>query len=274
MENSNLSSTPVVAQFGRPPDLVVAVPAINGSMVSAPVVITQAGFLDDNMDTDAETVNGHTKDACGVGNQNSMEGIDRRQHQPSVDDRFGPWLQVVNRRRHPSMLRKVVNQDISVATEGSRFNVLNVDDGDNHQSQQQLNAGDCEVFVIDKPVVEVSNSMERDTSVVIAAKDKPAMKVSNSMERDTSVAIAAKDKSYGPICSTTAKGVRRSSTVVKNLPRKEGRAKKNIELDGERTVVADWALSLSRSLSKEGELVSKSIVVPAEKSVEASNGGV
>ncbi|KAK8574145.1 hypothetical protein V6N13_097136 [Hibiscus sabdariffa] len=258
MENSNLSSTPVVAQFGRPPDLVVAVPAINGSMVSAPVVITQAGFLDDNMDTDAETV-----DACGVGNQNSMEGIDRRQHQPSVDDRFGPWLQVVNRRRHPSMLRKVVNQDISVATEGSRFNVLNVDDGDNHQSQQQLNAGDCEVFVIDKPVVEVSNSMERDTSVVIAAKDKPAMKVSNSMERDTSVAIAAKDK-----------GVRRSSTVVKNLPRKEGRAKKNIELDGERTVVADWALSLSRSLSKEGELVSKSIVVPAEKSVEASNGGV
>ncbi|KAK8482554.1 hypothetical protein V6N11_028428 [Hibiscus sabdariffa] len=228
-----------------------------------------------------------------------MEGIDRRQHQPSVDDRFGPWLQVVNRRRHPSMLRKVVNQDISVATEGSRFNVLNVDDGDNHQSQdpdlvassphsisqrrnvvvvqQQLNAGDCEVFVIDKPVVEVSNSMERDTSVVIAAKDKPAMKVSNSMERDTSVAIAAKDKVVSVPSSLKPekhKGVRRSSTVVKNLPRKEGRAKKNIELDGERTVVADWALSLSRSLSKEGELVSKSIVVPAEKSVEASNGGV
>ncbi|KAK8691203.1 hypothetical protein V6N13_074721 [Hibiscus sabdariffa] len=243
MENSNLSSTPIVAQSGRPPDLAAAVLAINGSMVSTPVMITQAGLLDDNMDTDAEIavrtdlkvsprpsfrdmvvgrslvvqkdnficeldvdlIDDDFVDACGVGNQNSTEGIDRRQHQPSVDDRFGLWMQVVNRRRRPSMLRKVVNQDISVATGGSRFNVLNVEDGDNHQSQflvpqretnieprpivtpskdpnlvvssshfvlqhrnvavvqKQMDVGDCEVFAIDKPVVGVSNSMERDT---------------------------------------------------------------------------------------------------------------
>ncbi|KAL4346847.1 hypothetical protein GQ457_17G009160 [Hibiscus cannabinus] len=199
---------------------------------------------------------------------------------------------------------KVVNQDILTATGRSRFNVLNVEDGDNHQShisipqresniesrptvtpskdpglvvssshsisesmnvvvvQQQMDVGDCEVFAIDKYVVE----------------DKPAMEVSNSMERDTSVTIAAKDKvvSVPSSLKLDKHEVVRviDETQPRNLPRKEGRAKKNNELDGEWIVVTDWALSLFRSLSKKGELVSNSTVVSAKKSVETSNVGV
>ncbi|KAL4290564.1 hypothetical protein GQ457_14G013460 [Hibiscus cannabinus] len=265
---------------------------------------------------------GHTKDACGVGNQNSTKGIDRRQHQPFVDDRFVLWMQVVNRRRRPSMLRKVVNQDISAATGGSRFNVLNVEDGDNHQSQvsvplretnieprptvtpskdpclvtssshsvqqyrnvviiqKQLVVGDYEVFAIDKPAVGVSNSMERGTSVVIAVKDKPALEVSNSMECDASVVIAAKDTVVSVPSSLKPDKHKFVHVIEEAQPRvlknQNGRQSygsiRSAAAKG--TMVVDWTLSLSRSLSKEGELVSKSIEVPVEKSVETSNGGV
>ncbi|KAK8483127.1 hypothetical protein V6N13_104340 [Hibiscus sabdariffa] len=287
-ENSNLSSTPVVAQSGRPPDLATAMPAINGSMVSTPVMITQAGLLDDNMDTDAEiTVRTDLK-------------VSPR---PSFRD-------MVAGRSLVAIFRAV--------TGGSRFNVLNVEDGDNHQSQVSVPLR--ETNIEPRPTVthskdpglvtSSSNFVQQHRNVAVVQKqlDKPALEVSNSMERDASVSIVAEDtvvsvpsslkpdkhkvvrvieeaqprvlkdqnghQSYGPIRSAAAKGVRCSSVAVKNLPRKEGRVKKNTEFDGERTVVVDWALSLSRSLSTEGELVSKSTEVPAEKSVETSNGGV
>ncbi|KAK8596096.1 hypothetical protein V6N12_064596 [Hibiscus sabdariffa] len=182
MENPSPTSAPVIVQSGRSPDLAAAVPASNGPMLLAPVVTTQPGSLEDNMDMDAAQkdlrvspcpslrdmvagriaveqrdnfisdldvtllveyviVNnfgvkyGHTKDVCGVGNLSATEGVERRQHQPSVDDRFGLWMQVVNRRRRPPMVRKAVIPDTHAVKGGSRFNVLNVEDGGNQQTR-------------------------------------------------------------------------------------------------------------------------------------------
>ncbi|KAK8596095.1 hypothetical protein V6N12_064595 [Hibiscus sabdariffa] len=152
--------------------------------------------------------------------------------------------------------------------------------------QQQLNSGVTGDLTNVTPAVVASNSMVRDTNVAIVAKDK-VVNAPSSLKPDKHKAVQVieenqprvlKDqnghRSYGPIRSAAAKGVRHSSAAVKSLLRKEGRAKKKTELDGEQTVVADWALSLSRTLSKEGELVSKSTVLPVEKSVEDGDGVV
>ncbi|KAK8501120.1 hypothetical protein V6N13_030170 [Hibiscus sabdariffa] len=151
-------------------------------MVSAPVVITHAAFLDDNMDTDVVAVDILTATERSQFNVLNVEDGDNHQSQISVPQRESniESRPTVTPSKDPGL---VVSSSNSVP---ERMNVVVV--------QQQLDVGDCEVFAIDKYVVEVSNSMERDTSVVITIKDKPAMEVSNSMERDTSVAIAAKDK--------------------------------------------------------------------------------
>ncbi|KAK8701809.1 hypothetical protein V6N13_020187 [Hibiscus sabdariffa] len=308
-ENPIPTSIPVIVQSGRPPDLAIVVMAINGPMVSAHVVIPHPGSIDDNMDTNGVNVvkndlrvspcpsfrdmYGHTKDAYGVGNLNATNGVEHRQHQPSVDDRFGPCMQVVNRRRRPFMVRKVAIPDTQTAKGGSQFEVLNVEDGDNHQAQAPATQRETNTesrsaetpSKIPGSIASSSHSALQHVHEVVGkqqlnggvsgdiATDTPDVAALNSMVRDTSVDVAAKDKVVNAP-SSLKPDKHKAVRVIEENQARGGRAKKKIELDGEQTVVTDWALSLSRTLYKEGELVSKSNVVSGEKSVESSNGVV
>ncbi|KAK8560223.1 hypothetical protein V6N12_013023 [Hibiscus sabdariffa] len=152
--------------------------------------------------------------------------------------------------------------------------------------QHQLNSRVSGEIVIEKPVVVESNVVVGETSVVIAAKDKVVTAPSLlKPEKHKAVRILEQNQprvlkdqnghqSYGSIRSAAAKGVPRSSAAVNNLPRKEGRVKKKAKLEGKRIAVADWALSLSRSLTKEGVSILKSHGVPVDKSVESGNGAI
>ncbi|KAK8565064.1 hypothetical protein V6N12_058639 [Hibiscus sabdariffa] len=236
---------------------------------------------------------GHTKDAYGVGNLNATNGVEHRQHQPSVDDRFGPCMQVVNRRRRPFMVRKVAIPDTQTAKGGSQFEVLNVEDGDNHQAQAPATQRETNTesrsaetpSKIPGSIASSSHSALQHVHEVVGkqqlnggvsgdiATDTPDVAALNSMVRDTSVDVAAKDKVVNAP-SSLKPDKHKAVRVIEENQARGGRAKKKIELDGEQTVVTDWALSLSRTLYKEGELVSKSNVVSGEKSVESSNGVV
>ncbi|KAK8565658.1 hypothetical protein V6N12_059213 [Hibiscus sabdariffa] len=309
------------------------------------------------------------EEACGVGNLNPSNGVERRQNKPPVDDRFGPWMQVVNRRRRSYMVRKAVIPDDQAMKRGSRFEVLNVDDGENHQvqvsarpsvintespkgntgsnvsrmhsnmqrdmvddgenhqvqipirprvttaefhakpsnvntdsnvnpllsnlqrgiedeSHGQLSGGISRDSEVNTTVAAGLSLSTRDDSVAIAAKDK-VISAPTTLKPDKHKAVKIVEESqsrvlkeqngrqyYGPIRSAAAKGGRRGSATVKSLPRKEGRFKKKTELDGERTIVTEWASSLSRTLSKEGELALKPNMVSVEVAVDSSNDGV
>ncbi|KAK8606520.1 hypothetical protein V6N13_030801 [Hibiscus sabdariffa] len=203
---------------------------------------------------------GHTKDACGSGNSAANAGVRHRPSQPSVEDRFRPWMQVVNRRRRPSMAHKVVIPDtqasvaqLVTSTDEQLSEHPGLPASSSHTVpehmtevvvQHQLNSRVSGEIVIEKPVVAESNPVVGITSVVIAAKDK-VVNAPSSLKPETHKAVCILEEnqprvlkdhngcqSYGPIRLTAAKGVRRSSAAVKNLPQKEGRVKKKGGLEG------------------------------------------
>ncbi|KAK8702386.1 hypothetical protein V6N13_020742 [Hibiscus sabdariffa] len=406
-ENPNPISDLMIVQSGRPLDLVADASTMNKSMASVSVVTPPFGAVGDAKDTDAisagcndllgsqrpsfrdmvigkttaeqrdnfistldvELLDEDVMEACGVGNLNPSNGVERRQNKPPVDDRFGPWMQVVNRRRRSYMVRKAVIPDDQAMKRGSRFEVLNVDDGENHQvqvsarpsvintespkgntgsnvsrmhsnmqrdmvddgenhqvqipirprvttaefhakpsnvntdsnvnpllsnlqrgiedeSHGQLSGGISRDSEVNTTVAAGLSLSTRDDSVAIAAKDK-VISAPTTLKPDKHKAVKIVEESqsrvlkeqngrqyYGPIRSAAAKGGRRGSATVKSLPRKEGRFKKKTELDGERTIVTEWASSLSRTLSKEGELALKPNMVSVEVAVDSSNDGV
>ncbi|KAK8652147.1 hypothetical protein V6N13_061169 [Hibiscus sabdariffa] len=307
----------MIIQSGRPPDPTTAMPASNDSMDTDAVAVVQTdlrvsprpSFRDmaagnclyerkDNFISDLDM----DLDVCGNGNSAANAVVRHRPSQPSTKDRFGPWMQVVNRRRRPSMAQDSGNPQVQAPVAQlvtSTDEQLSEHPGlpassshivPDHMTkvvvQHQLNSRVSGEIVIEKPVVVESNVVVGETSVVIAAKDKVVTAPSLlKPEKHKAVRILEQNQprvlkdqnghqSYGSIRSAAAKGVPRSSAAVNNLPRKEGRVKKKAKLEGKRIAVADWALSLSRSLTKEGVSILKSHGVPVDKSVESGNGAI
>ncbi|KAK8998189.1 hypothetical protein V6N11_083583 [Hibiscus sabdariffa] len=68
----------------------------------------------------------------------SNDGSLSRQNKPTVEDRFGSWMQVASRKCRQNMVRKNVVQDILASNEGFQFNVLVVEDGEDQQGHAPI----------------------------------------------------------------------------------------------------------------------------------------
>ncbi|KAK8671443.1 hypothetical protein V6N13_038039 [Hibiscus sabdariffa] len=69
---------------------------------------------------------GHLEEVCGTRETSNINGAAIHSKVPSVDNRFGPWMQVVNRNCRPEVVRRALNQNDSnpAYKSGSRFGVL------------------------------------------------------------------------------------------------------------------------------------------------------
>ncbi|KAK8530869.1 hypothetical protein V6N12_013369 [Hibiscus sabdariffa] len=260
-ENLNPTSDYVIIQSGRPPDPAAAVPASNDSMVTDAVAAVQTdlrvsphpsfrdmiagNFLSERKDNFISDLDVDLLDEdvivnnYGVFSEICSDGGSRFDVL-NVEDSGHPQVQA-------SVAQLVTSTDEQLS-EHPGLPASSSHTVPEHMTevvvQHQLNSRVSGEIVIEKPVVAESNPVVGITSVVIAAKDK-VVNAPSSLKPETHKAVCILEEnqprvlkdhngcqSYGPIRLTAAKGVRRSSAAVKNLPQKEGRVKKKGGLEG------------------------------------------
>ncbi|KAK8701579.1 hypothetical protein V6N13_019966 [Hibiscus sabdariffa] len=209
------------------------------------------------------------KEACGGREVSNPENTTSISKEPSEDNRFGPWMQVANRRRRTgvSLRASIQNGLVHASNNGSRFGIL-VDVVDQqalaNARNGERNGGDTADNVMPRDLrgMEDMESREgsrhdKDLGSEVTAPQTNAHVEGNEGDSEVAVAsvaadnvvissVAAKGKivaapsslptenngkaMYGPIRSTTTRGVKWASIMAKPVVCKDPKAKKRDEL--------------------------------------------
>ncbi|KAK8654996.1 hypothetical protein V6N13_107588 [Hibiscus sabdariffa] len=179
-----------------------------------------------------------------------------RKSEPPVEERFGPWMQVVSRKRRPGALRRGSLPDNSGIELGGSKTETRV------KMATAVSRGKRPVVV---KSVERSGSvgLAKDRNVqpglhgVVAAKGK-VIQVPYVLQSEKHVAVQIVDDG-------SSSALKESNVVSKSLPRKDARAKKKDDQNRNQTEVTEWAAQLSKSLDMDG-MTRKSNVLPNDTS--------
>ncbi|KAL4323226.1 hypothetical protein GQ457_11G022260 [Hibiscus cannabinus] len=228
----------------------------------------------------------HSKEVCGQTEVVTVPPAPGHKSEPPVDGRFGPWMQVTNRKHRPDIASQGMNNEgpSVVLKGGSRFKALDLLGEGN-----QRNASGMEQDSGREPNTQGMGATVRVSSVVGEAEGSAQAVVEGLMhstgrlrevvlvnpmmvdegcggsgdghaDKHSVLRIIEEGNSrvlkenngrpmYGPIRSNYAKGVKRSSVASKALPQKDVRSKKKNELGSEQLVVADWVSKFASSLN-------------------------
>ncbi|KAK8614074.1 hypothetical protein V6N13_122449 [Hibiscus sabdariffa] len=231
-------------------DALALVDFVNGESILKPsfrdivgggIVADQRNNIIDSLDvslTEEDVRYGHCKEVCGQTEAVTVPPALGRKSEPPADGRFGPWMQVTNRKRQLDIARQGMNNEgpSVVLKGGSQFKALDLlgEDNQRNASGMEQDSGRCDGSGdghVEQPCWE-----EVVVSPRVAAKGKVGREPSS------------------------LQGVKRSSVASKALPQKDVRSKNKNELGSAQLVVADWASKFASSLNMGTMAASSSVV--------------